>query len=56
MSAISHKVNTENDLVNGYLGGSCDSVPAQVHPEAFTSTTLNPYLNPAPIWNRENHY
>src|SRR5271170_4062685 len=25
MSAISHKVNTENELVNGYLGGPADS-------------------------------
>ena len=50
MSAISHKVNTENHLVNDYLWGSTNPVPAQVHPDTFTAATLNPYFNPTPNW------
>jgi len=56
MSAISHKVNTRNDLVNDYLGGHVNPEPSQVHAEGVTSQTLKPYLNPASIWNRAHHY
>ena len=54
MSAISHKVNTENHLVNDYLWGSTIPVPAQVHPDTFTPATLNPYFNPTPIMDQHN--
>src|ERR1700720_3761249 len=56
MSAISHKVNSPNELVNGYLWGSGNSEPSQVHREAVTGETLKPYLNSARVGNRPRHY
>jgi hypothetical protein len=44
MSAISHKVNTENELVNDYLGGAIDSRTSPGSPRSVYRFNHEPLL------------
>src|SRR5258708_38581709 len=57
MSAISHKVNTDNHLVNDYLRGSADSRTSPG--SSIVVYTFNPELLLEPesrVINRHQHY
>jgi hypothetical protein len=55
MSAISHKVNTRNDLVNPYFASLAIAVPAKVHPEAVIRPNMNLYFKSVAVQNHPQY-